>query len=144
MRKCIHRGTDEGCVNSSALSVSPNSDIFVVGSDSGIVNIYNKTEFLMGVRKPMKALTNILTAVDNLKFNCLSGSGGASRFSLDPSTLMTPPTTATQLKTWVETPFKSGHYIYCLPLLLMKSLNFTMDKSNNKLVLEGQNREIIR
>ena len=31
-----------------------------------------------------------------------------------PSALMTPPTTATQLKTWVETPFKSIHYIYIL------------------------------
>ena len=80
MRKCIHRGTDEGYVSSSALSISPNSNIFSTGLDSGVVNIY-RTEFLGGVRKPMKALTNLVTAVDNLKFNCLSGSGGASRFS---------------------------------------------------------------
>lgn len=70
MRKCIHRGTDEGCVSSSALSVSPNSNIFATGSDSGIVNIYNRSEFLGGVRKPMKVLTNLVTGVDNLKFNC--------------------------------------------------------------------------
>ena len=60
MRKCIHKGTDEGYVSRSALSVSPNSNIFATGSDSGIVNIYNRTEFLGGVINPMKALTNLL------------------------------------------------------------------------------------
>lgn len=70
MRKCIHRGADEGCVNGSALSVSPDSNMFATGSDSGVVNIYNRNEFLGGIRKPMKALTNLVTVVDNLKFNC--------------------------------------------------------------------------
>lgn len=70
MRKCIHRGADEGCLCSSALAVSPDSNVFATGSDSGVVNIYNRNEFLGGNRKPMKTLTNLLTTVDNLKFNC--------------------------------------------------------------------------
>eukprot|EP01018_Ginkgo_biloba_P008299 Gb_28754 [translate_table: standard] len=69
-RKCFHKGDDEGCVNSSALSVSPNSNYFATGSDSGIVNVYNRDEFLGGVKKPLKSLANLVTVVDNLKFNC--------------------------------------------------------------------------
>uniref|UniRef100_A0A0D6R0E3 U3 small nucleolar RNA-associated protein 18 homolog n=1 Tax=Araucaria cunninghamii TaxID=56994 RepID=A0A0D6R0E3_ARACU len=68
-RRCLHRGVDEGCVKSSALSVSSDSKLFAAGSDSGIVNIYNRDEFLGGVKRPIKSLTNLVTVADNLKFN---------------------------------------------------------------------------
>ncbi|XP_031481856.1 U3 small nucleolar RNA-associated protein 18 homolog [Nymphaea colorata] len=68
-RKCFHKGIDDGCINSSALSVSKDSTVFAAGSDSGIVNVYNRDEFLGGKRKPMKALTNLTTKVDGLQFN---------------------------------------------------------------------------
>lgn len=45
-RTCIHKGVDEGCVNSMALSTNPRGIHFAAYLDSGIVNIYNREEFL--------------------------------------------------------------------------------------------------
>ncbi|KAJ4956663.1 hypothetical protein NE237_013446 [Protea cynaroides] len=45
-RTCFHKGVDEGCVYGSALCTSPNGSLFAAGSESGIVNIYNREEFL--------------------------------------------------------------------------------------------------
>ncbi|RVW54790.1 U3 small nucleolar RNA-associated protein 18-like [Vitis vinifera] len=53
-RTCFHKGTDEGCINGTALCASPSGALFAAGSASGIVNVYNKEEFLGGKRKPMK------------------------------------------------------------------------------------------
>ncbi|KAJ4953648.1 hypothetical protein NE237_030480 [Protea cynaroides] len=41
-RTCFHKGVDEGCVYGSALCTSPNGSLFADGSESGIVNIYNR------------------------------------------------------------------------------------------------------
>lgn len=68
-RTCLHKGTDEGCINGTSLCTSPNGDLFAAGSDSGIVNIYNQGEFLGGKRKPIKAIENLTTRVDFMKFN---------------------------------------------------------------------------
>ena len=43
--------------------------MFAAGSDSGIVNIYNRDEFLGGKRKPIKTIENLTTKVDFMKFN---------------------------------------------------------------------------
>ncbi|KAG2719044.1 hypothetical protein I3760_03G249100 [Carya illinoinensis] len=66
---CIHKAVDEGCLNGTALCTSSNGKLFAAGSDSGIVNIYNREEFLGGKRKPMKTIENLTTKVDFLKFN---------------------------------------------------------------------------
>ncbi|XP_022931221.1 U3 small nucleolar RNA-associated protein 18 homolog isoform X3 [Cucurbita moschata] len=68
-RTCIHKGVDEGCINGTALGTSPNGALFAAGSDSGIVNIYNREEFLGGKKKPLKAIENLTTKVEFLKFN---------------------------------------------------------------------------
>lgn len=68
-RTCIHKGVDEGSINGTALCTSPNGSMFASGSDSGIVNIYNRQEFLGGKRKPIKAIENLTTKVDFMKFN---------------------------------------------------------------------------
>lgn len=68
-RMCIHKAVDEGCINGTALCTSPNGSFFAAGSDSGIVNVYNREEFLGGKRKPIKAIENLTTKVDFLKFN---------------------------------------------------------------------------
>ncbi|CAN4107590.1 unnamed protein product [Withania somnifera] len=68
-RTCIHKGVDEGSINGTALCTSPNGSLFASGSDSGIVNIYNRQEFLGGKRKPIKAIENLTTKVDFMKFN---------------------------------------------------------------------------
>ncbi|KAL6963461.1 hypothetical protein U1Q18_012491 [Sarracenia purpurea var. burkii] len=68
-RVCFHKAVDEGCINGSALCTSPNGTLFAAGSDSGIVNIYNREEFLGGKRKPIKTIENLTTKVDFMKFN---------------------------------------------------------------------------
>ncbi|KAL6959841.1 hypothetical protein U1Q18_039991 [Sarracenia purpurea var. burkii] len=68
-RACFHKAVDEGCINGSALCTSPNRILFAVGSDNGIVNIYNREEFLGGKRKPIKTIENLTTKVDFMKFN---------------------------------------------------------------------------
>lgn len=68
-RTCIHKGVDEGCINGTSLCTSPSGALFAAGSDSGIVNIYNRDEFLGGKRKPIKTIENLTTKVDFMKFN---------------------------------------------------------------------------
>ncbi|KAI4349448.1 hypothetical protein L6164_010035 [Bauhinia variegata] len=68
-RACIHKGVDEGCINGTALCTSSNGALFAAGSDSGIVNIYNREEFLGGKRKPIKTIENLTTKVDFMRFN---------------------------------------------------------------------------
>ncbi|KAJ6931236.1 U3 small nucleolar RNA-associated protein 18 [Populus alba x Populus x berolinensis] len=68
-RACIHKAVDEGCIHGTALCTSPARNLFAAGSDSGIVNIYNRDEFLGGKKKPIKTIENLTTKVDLLKFN---------------------------------------------------------------------------
>ncbi|MBA0629996.1 hypothetical protein Godav_002132, partial [Gossypium davidsonii] len=68
-RTCIHKAVDEGCINGTALCTSLNGRMFAAGSDSGIVNVYNRDEFLGGKRKPIKTVENLTTKVDFMKFN---------------------------------------------------------------------------
>jgi U3 small nucleolar RNA-associated protein 18 len=68
-RACIHKAVDEGCINGTAICTSPTRNLFATGSDSGIVNVYNRDEFLGGKKKPIKTIENLTTKVDFLKFN---------------------------------------------------------------------------
>ncbi|XVE95513.1 hypothetical protein REPUB_Repub02eG0103900 [Reevesia pubescens] len=68
-RTCFRKAVDEGCINGTALCTSPNGRMIAAGSDSGIVNIYNRDEFLGGKRKPIKTIENLTTKVDFMKFN---------------------------------------------------------------------------
>ncbi|KAI4301165.1 hypothetical protein L6164_034471 [Bauhinia variegata] len=68
-RACIHKGVDEGCINGTSLCTSPSGALFAAGSESGIVNIYNREEFLGGKRKPIKIIENLTTKVDFMRFN---------------------------------------------------------------------------
>ncbi|XP_059625955.1 U3 small nucleolar RNA-associated protein 18 homolog [Cornus florida] len=68
-RACFHKAVDEGCINGTALCTSPTGTFFAAGSDSGIVNVYNRQEFLGGKRKPIKTIENLTTKVDFMKFN---------------------------------------------------------------------------
>ncbi|CAL5436800.1 unnamed protein product [Camellia sinensis] len=68
-RACFHKAVDEGCIHGSALCTSPDGSLFAAGSDSGIVNVYNREEFLGGKRKPIKTIENLTTSVGFMKFN---------------------------------------------------------------------------
>lgn len=68
-RTCLHKGVDEGSINGTALCTSPVGNLFAAGSASGIVNVYNREDFLGGKRKPLKTIENLTTKVDFMKFN---------------------------------------------------------------------------
>ncbi|KAL3538568.1 hypothetical protein ACH5RR_001934 [Cinchona calisaya] len=68
-RACFHKGVDEGCINGTSLCTSPSGKLFAAGSDSGIINIYDRDDFLGGKRKPTKTIENLTTKVDFMKFN---------------------------------------------------------------------------
>ncbi|KNA11109.1 hypothetical protein SOVF_138210 [Spinacia oleracea] len=68
-RTCLHKGVDEGSINGTALCTAPVGNLFAAGSSSGIVNVYNKEEFLGGKRKPIKTLEHLRTEASFMKFN---------------------------------------------------------------------------
>ncbi|KAF6154785.1 hypothetical protein GIB67_032397 [Kingdonia uniflora] len=68
-RRCFHKAFDEGCVRGSALCTTSSESMFAAGSSSGIVNVYNREEFLEGKKKPKKVIENLTTEVDFLRFN---------------------------------------------------------------------------
>ncbi|XWS73563.1 hypothetical protein CRYUN_Cryun02cG0139900 [Craigia yunnanensis] len=68
-RTCLHKAVDEGYINGTALCTSPNGRMFAAGSDSGMVNIYNRDELFGGKRKPIRTIENLTTKVDFMKFN---------------------------------------------------------------------------
>ncbi|MCO5594176.1 hypothetical protein L7F22_048200 [Adiantum nelumboides] len=68
-RRCIHRGRDDGCFKGTTVSVSHDSSLFATGSNSGVVNLYNRQSFTNGKLAPVKSFMNLVTSVDTLKFN---------------------------------------------------------------------------
>eukprot|EP00045_Choanoeca_perplexa_P006454 m.54850 g.54850 ORF g.54850 m.54850 type:complete len:352 (+) comp13647_c0_seq1:416-1471(+) len=68
-RACMHVFNDEGCLRSSALAVSPDGQHVATGSESGVVNLYNADCLKQENPTPMKAIMNLTTKIDSLKFN---------------------------------------------------------------------------
>lgn len=69
-RDCIHMFEDEGTLRSTALAASPDGSFVACASDMGVVNLYNASTVRSEARpKPLRALLNLTTMVDNLKFN---------------------------------------------------------------------------
>lgn len=65
-----HRFEDEGCVNGTSLTVSPDGKFVATGSRQGYVNIYNYEDVFKSKRpKPKKAISNLATEITDLKFN---------------------------------------------------------------------------
>jgi U3 small nucleolar RNA-associated protein 18 len=68
--RCLHRFVDEGCIQGTALTISPNDQYFACGSESGIVNVYDYQSVLKNREpKPIKTVTHLLTAVNRIRFN---------------------------------------------------------------------------
>ncbi|KAF3636855.1 U3 small nucleolar RNA-associated protein 18 -like protein [Capsicum annuum] len=112
-RTCIHKGVDEGSINGTALCTSPNGSLFASGSDSGIVNIYNRQEFLGGKRKPIKAIENLTTKVDFMKFNHDSQILAISSSMKKNSSKLIHIPSFTVFSNW-PTPNRNVHYPRCL------------------------------
>ena len=60
---------DDGCVNGTALAASPDERFLAVGSNTGIVNLYDAKTTLSGNPLPLKVIPNLTTAITDLKFN---------------------------------------------------------------------------
>lgn len=67
-RKCVFVHQDEGSLSSGAIAASGDNKYYAVGSDSGVVNVYNHAG-LSAQDKPRKALMNLTTRIDSLKFS---------------------------------------------------------------------------
>ena len=52
------------------MGVSPDGQFVACGSESGIVNVYERSEVMAKESpKPLRAVMNLTTAVDHLQFN---------------------------------------------------------------------------
>jgi WD40 repeat protein len=93
-RDCVHCFTDEGCLLGTKLAVSPSGSHVACGCDSGVVNVYSGEQclrtggdwstttttsasttaaaaplMLSPYPKPLKSITNLTTAIDQVCFN---------------------------------------------------------------------------
>jgi len=67
---CLHRFTDEGCLKGTSITVSGNNQYLGCGSDSGVVNIYDRATALSSANpQPIKRVMNLTTMVTSMKFN---------------------------------------------------------------------------
>ncbi|CAG5123600.1 unnamed protein product [Candidula unifasciata] len=72
-RDCVHHFSDEGCINGTSVTVSPDDKYIVCGSKSGIVSIYDReTAMLSRMPKPLKHVKNLTTKCSGLLFNSQS------------------------------------------------------------------------
>jgi U3 small nucleolar RNA-associated protein 18 len=68
-RRCSTTFMDDGCVSGTAIAVSPNNGFLAVGSNTGVVNLYDRQSVLQGKTKPVKTVLNLTTSITSLKFN---------------------------------------------------------------------------
>ncbi|OQV23147.1 U3 small nucleolar RNA-associated protein 18-like protein [Hypsibius exemplaris] len=68
-RKCQTTFMDDGCVSGTAIAGSPNSEFVAVGSNTGVVNVYETRSVLHGKTVPVKTVLNLTTSITCLKFN---------------------------------------------------------------------------
>ncbi|TYZ63226.1 hypothetical protein PybrP1_002029 [[Pythium] brassicae (nom. inval.)] len=67
-RRCVYRHQDEGSLGNLAIAASPDGKYYAAGSASGVVNVYDNAG-LTAPTKPRKALMQLTTPVDSLRFN---------------------------------------------------------------------------
>lgn len=60
---------DEGCINGSAIAVSPDGRLLACGSETGIVNQYYTKDIISGVVRPSKVFSQLVTRISSLQFN---------------------------------------------------------------------------
>ncbi|PIK49694.1 putative U3 small nucleolar RNA-associated protein 18-like [Apostichopus japonicus] len=67
-RRCVHMFEDDGCTLGTSISASDNGQYIAVGSDSGIVNLYDQGCFEKTRPTPLKIIKNLTTNVTATKF----------------------------------------------------------------------------
>lgn len=69
-RKFLHRFNDEGSLKTTSMTMSPDGQFLVCGSESGVVNIYSVSSVLKSSEpKPLKSIMNLTTGVTGICFN---------------------------------------------------------------------------
>uniref|UniRef100_A0A0K2THK7 U3 small nucleolar RNA-associated protein 18 homolog n=1 Tax=Lepeophtheirus salmonis TaxID=72036 RepID=A0A0K2THK7_LEPSM len=69
-RDCSHRFKDDGALQGTSLALSGNNRLLATGSDSGIINIYERSDVLSSYNpKPIKVVKNLTTKITSLKFS---------------------------------------------------------------------------
>ncbi|WAR02891.1 UTP18-like protein [Mya arenaria] len=72
-RECIHRFMDEGCTRGTCIAISPNDQYLACGSNTGVVNLYERESCLTGFEpRPVKAIMNLTSSCAIAKFNATS------------------------------------------------------------------------
>lgn len=67
-QRCRAKVQDDGALRISSIATSADGKYWATGSDSGVVNVYDGKASSVN-QKPLKAIMNLTTQVDNLKFN---------------------------------------------------------------------------
>ncbi|KAG9295388.1 hypothetical protein G9A89_013417 [Geosiphon pyriformis] len=99
-RRCVHRFQDDGGFKPTSIALSNNDEYIAIGSRSGIVNIYDKSCLLSIKPKPLKAISNLTTAVHKLEFNHDSQILGMSSHSKKGQLKMVHLPSLTVFKNW--------------------------------------------
>ncbi|CAG8434057.1 10724_t:CDS:10 [Ambispora gerdemannii] len=68
-RRCVHRFKDHGGFKPTSIAVSKDDEYLSIGSRSGIVNVYDKSCLTSNNPSPLKAISNLTTAIHHTKFN---------------------------------------------------------------------------
>ncbi|XP_031631213.1 U3 small nucleolar RNA-associated protein 18 homolog [Contarinia nasturtii] len=69
-QRFTHRFIDDGCINGSTISISPNGQMVAASSQQGVVNVYNYNDVLhQKYPHPQKTILNLTTAISSTTFN---------------------------------------------------------------------------
>ena len=69
-QECVHKFIDDGCIKGTSISVSRNNRYIACGSDSGVVNVYQRKDcWTKHNPNPEKIVLNLTTSVTSTKFN---------------------------------------------------------------------------
>lgn len=69
-RRFVHRFIDDGCINGTQVTISPNGQMLAAASQQGVVNVYNYDDvFKSKTPKPQKTIFNLTTAISSTVFN---------------------------------------------------------------------------
>lgn len=70
MRHCVHHFYDDGCVHGTSICMSKDGQYLVCGSNTGVVNIYERESCLVSqTPRPLKAIMNLTTSCSAAVFN---------------------------------------------------------------------------
>lgn len=69
-QRFVHRFIDDGCINGSTISISPNGQMVAASSQQGVVNVYNYNDVIsQKYPQPQKTILNLTTAISSATFN---------------------------------------------------------------------------